>query len=248
MTVVITGKKEKKMIQTTSHRYADSQTWLLQTRYRLQSRFGVRFWQVMLKINAWLKRAVDILGSTVALILFTPIYMVTGAAIVIEDGFPLFYNQTRVGKHGRLFRMYKFRSMFKNADEIKSTLVSDDITGGVIFKMKHDPRITRTGRIIRKLSIDELPQMWNVLKGDLSLVGPRPPIPSEVAEYTEWDRKRLDVTPGLTCTWQVSGRSDIDFTQQVNLDIDYIKKRSILEDIKLLLRTVPAVLTGKGAY
>lgn len=216
--------------------------------HNIESMITVKLWQSTGKLNHILKRLVDIVGSIVALILFTPIYLVTGAAIIIEDGFPLFYNQTRVGKHGRLFKMYKFRSMFNNADEIKSTLTSDDITGGVIFKMKNDPRITRSGRIIRKLSIDELPQMWNVLKGDLSLVGPRPPIPSEVAEYTEWDRKRLDVTPGLTCTWQVSGRSDIDFEQQVNLDIDYIKKRSILEDIKLLLRTVPAVLTGKGAY
>jgi len=214
----------------------------------LKSQLTIKSWQMFRRVNVILKRVIDIVGAIVALILFTPIYLVTAIAIVIEDGFPLFYNQIRVGKHGRLFTMYKFRSMFNNADEIKANLVSDDMTGGVIFKMKNDPRITRTGRIIRKLSIDELPQLWNVLIGDLSLVGPRPPIPSEVAEYTEWDRKRLDVTPGLTCTWQVSGRSDIDFTQQVNLDIDYIKKTSILEDFKLLLRTIPAVLTGKGAY
>lgn len=235
--------KKNKQIKFVAGQSALSMTW-----NSLKSQITIKSWQVFRTSNVILKRAIDIVGAIVALILFTPIYLVTAIAIVIEDGFPLFYNQIRVGKHGRLFKMYKFRSMFNNADEIKANLVSDDMAGGVIFKMKNDPRITRTGRIIRKLSIDELPQLWNVLIGDLSLVGPRPPIPSEVAEYTEWDRKRLDVTPGLTCTWQVSGRSDIDFNQQVNLDIDYIKKTSILEDFKLLLRTIPAVLTGKGAY
>jgi lipopolysaccharide/colanic/teichoic acid biosynthesis glycosyltransferase len=144
--------------------------------------------------------------------------------------------------------MYKFRSMFNNADQIKNNLQSDDMTGGVIFKMKKDPRITRVGRIIRKLSIDELPQLWNVLNGDLSLVGPRPPVPKEVIEYSLWDRKRLEVKPGLTCTWQVSGRSDIDFKNQVKLDIDYIKQRSLKFDFILLLKTIPAILSGKGAY
>ncbi|MBC8193568.1 MAG: sugar transferase [FCB group bacterium] len=229
-------------------RFVYSQTGFPQFQAKLETFFTVRSWKSLGQLNLILKRSLDIIGSLVALILFTPIYLVTMTAIVVEDGFPLFYNQTRVGKYGRLFKMFKFRSMFNNADEIKASLSSDEMTGGVIFKMKQDPRITRTGRIIRKLSIDELPQMWNVLKGDLSLVGPRPPVPSEVAEYTEWDRKRLEVTPGLTCTWQVSGRSDLDFNQQAHLDLDYIKKKSFLEDLKLLLRTIPAVLSGKGAY
>ena len=168
--------------------------------------------------------------------------------ISTTEAINLFYSQIRVTKRGRLFRMWKFRSMYRNADEIKQSLQSDEHTGSVIFKMKNDPRITRTGRIIRKLSIDELPQLWNVLVGDLSLVGPRPPLPAEVAEYSSLDLKRLIVTPGLTCIWQVSGRSDIDFENQVLMDIDYIKQRSFITDLKLLLKTIPAVLSGKGAY
>lgn len=200
------------------------------------------------KFNSILKRTLDIVGSIFFMILLSPVYLLTAAAIMIEDGYPVFYNQYRVAKKGKLFKMYKFRSMYRNADERKKELESDDMTGGVIFKMKDDPRITRTGKIIRKLSIDELPQLWNVLKGDLALVGPRPPIPDEVAEYGSWEWKRLDVKPGLTCTWQVSGRSDIDFDTQVQMDIDYINNWNVLKDIQLLIRTVPAVLSGKGAY
>lgn len=200
------------------------------------------------KLNRRVKRALDMLGSGILLLALTPLFLVTAGAILIEDGRPLFYSQTRVTKRGRLFRMWKFRSMYNNADEIKATLQSDDHTGSVIFKMKADPRITRTGRIIRKFSIDELPQLWNVLVGDLTLVGPRPPLPAEVAEYSGLDVKRLSVTPGLTCIWQVSGRSDIDFDTQVLMDIDYIKQRSFFTDLKLLLKTIPAVLSGKGAY
>lgn len=205
-------------------------------------------WKGIRLLNQSLKRLMDMVGALAFLIVFSPIYLITALAIVIEDGRPIFYNQIRVGRRGRLFRMYKFRSMYRDADARKQELESDEMTGGVIFKMKNDPRITRTGRIIRKLSIDELPQLWNVLKGDLSLVGPRPPLPAEVAEYSHLDRKRLEVTQGLTCTWQVSGRSDIDFENQVQLDIDYIKQRSFLADVRLLLKTVPAVITGKGAY
>ena len=209
---------------------------------------GLFSWQAIHIFNTLVKRGMDITGSIIFLILFSPIYFVTVLAILIEDGRPIFYNQIRVARHGRRFKMYKFRSMYRDADKRKADLESDAMTGGVIFKMKNDPRITRTGRIIRKLSIDELPQLWNVLVGDLSLVGPRPPLPAEVAEYSGWDRKRLDITPGLTCTWQVSGRSDIDFENQVKLDIDYIKHRSILADMILLLKTIPAVMSGKGAY
>jgi lipopolysaccharide/colanic/teichoic acid biosynthesis glycosyltransferase len=214
----------------------------------LNSKIRIAAWKFVLQMNTALKRTLDIVGSAVFLLAFSPIYLITSLAILIEDGRPIFYSQTRVAKRGRHFKMWKFRSMYKNADSMKADLQSDNMTGGVIFKMKHDPRITRTGRIIRKLSIDELPQLWHVFTGDLSLVGPRPPIPVEVAEYTPWDMKRLEVTPGLTCTWQVSGRSDIDFATQVNLDIDYIKQKSFFMDLVLLLRTVPAVLSGKGAY
>jgi lipopolysaccharide/colanic/teichoic acid biosynthesis glycosyltransferase len=144
--------------------------------------------------------------------------------------------------------MYKFRSMIVNADKMKDTLLDQNESGGVIFKMKRDPRITRVGRVIRKLSIDELPQLLNVLKGDMSLVGPRPPVPREVAEYELSDRRRLDMVPGLTCLWQVAGRSDIDFEGQVRLDVQYLESQSLKGDIILLLKTIPAVLSGRGAY
>ncbi len=144
--------------------------------------------------------------------------------------------------------MYKFRSMIVNADKVKNELMDQNEAGGVIFKMKRDPRITRVGRIIRKLSIDELPQLYNVLKGDMSLVGPRPSLPKEVDEYTLSDRRRLEVIPGLTCLWQVSGRSDINFEGQVRLDVQYLESQTFWGDIALLLKTIPAVLLGKGAY
>jgi lipopolysaccharide/colanic/teichoic acid biosynthesis glycosyltransferase len=205
-------------------------------------------WKTGLAGKHIFKRSLDIAGALFFLILLAPLFLLTSLAILIEDGRPIFYNQTRVSRGGRLFRMFKFRSMFNNADELKKTLQSDESTGSVIFKMKNDPRITRSGKVIRKLSIDELPQLWNVLIGDLSLVGPRPPLPDEVAAYSAMDVKRLTVTPGLTCIWQVSGRSDIDFENQVLMDIDYIKQRTPMTDLKLLLKTIPAVLSGKGAY
>jgi exopolysaccharide biosynthesis polyprenyl glycosylphosphotransferase len=194
------------------------------------------------------KRLVDILGSFCALILLSPIFAITALAIKLESSGPVFYSQKRVGKWGRVFIMYKFRSMVMDADKMKDQLLDKNESGGVTFKMKRDPRITRTGAIIRKLSIDELPQLCNVLKGDMSLVGPRPPVPREVAEYQISDRERLNIIPGITCIWQVSGRSDIEFKQQVALDVQYIESQSFWGDIKILLKTIPAVLSGKGAY
>ena len=229
-------------------KYGSGHSSVINIRETLRIEAKIITWQMLVNTNEFLKRALDMIGSAIFLIAFSPIYLVTSLAILIEDGRPIFYSQTRVAKKGRHFKMWKFRSMYKDADRRKAELDSDDMTGGVIFKMKNDPRITRAGKIIRKLSIDELPQLWHVFTGDLSLVGPRPPIPSEVAEYSSWDKKRLEVTPGLTCTWQVSGRSDIDFDTQVNLDIEYITTRSFLKDLILLFRTVPAVLSGKGAY
>jgi lipopolysaccharide/colanic/teichoic acid biosynthesis glycosyltransferase len=155
----------------------------------------------------------------------------------------------RVGQWGREFRFPKFRSMVLDAEKRKQDLLGVNQHGeGITFKMKRDPRITRTGAILRKLSIDELPQLWCVLKGDMSLVGPRPPVPSEVARYTLADRRRLDIKPGLTCIWQVSGRSELAFDKQVNLDVQYIDSHSLWLDIALLLKTIPAILTGRGAY
>lgn len=213
--------------------------------YFLFKKYG---WICATESAYFVKRAMDIAGSAALLLILSPVFFLTALAIKREDGGAVFYSQTRVGKWGRLFKLYKFRSMIPNADKLKDQLLGQNEAGGVIFKMKDDPRVTRVGRVIRKLSIDELPQLWNVLKGDMSLVGPRPPVPREVAEYTYSDRRRLDAVPGITCIWQVSGRSDIDFQGQVRLDVQYIESQSVLMDIKLLLKTIPAVIFGKGAY
>jgi lipopolysaccharide/colanic/teichoic acid biosynthesis glycosyltransferase len=185
----------------------------------------------------------------VGLILLAPLFFAVALAIVIEDGWPVLFAQTRVGQNGRQFKFYKFRSMVRNAEKLKDQLVQQNESGdGVIFKMKRDPRITRVGRFIRRFSIDEMPQFLNVLIGDLALVGPRPPVPREVAEYTLEDRKRLHAKPGLTCLWQIQGRSEIPFKEQVRLDLQYIQSQSLRKDIVIMLKTVPAVLLGRGAY
>lgn len=196
-----------------------------------------------------LKRTCDIVVSLTAGILLLPLFIVVAACIKLTDRGPAMFWQARVGQWGREFPFPKFRSMIVDADRMKDQLLAqNEHVSGVTFKMKRDPRITWIGRIIRKLSIDELPQLWCVLKGDMSLVGPRPPVPREVALYTLADRRRLDVIPGLTCTWQVSGRSNIPFDEQVHLDVLYIESQSFWVDLRLLLKTVPAVLFGKGAY
>ncbi|CAM2010050.1 Sugar transferase [Acanthopleuribacter pedis] len=195
----------------------------------------------------WAKRLFDIFASGALLLALSPLFLFL-IVFIKRDGGPAFYSQTRIGRYGREFRFWKFRSMVPNADKMKKELMEqNEMEGGVIFKMKNDPRITPIGRIIRKLSIDELPQLWNVLRGDMSLVGPRPPLPNEVAHYTSEERRRLDAEQGITCIWQVSGRSDIPFDDQVKLDVEYIQNESLWNDIKLLLKTIPAVLLGKGA-
>lgn len=205
-------------------------------------------WNIVINTSLFLKRLFDIIFSLWFLIMFSPVYLLTILAIKLESPGPAFYFQTRVGKWGKTFKMIKFRSMVMNADKMKDQLMDKNITGGITFKIKDDPRVTKVGKFIRKFSIDELPQFINVLLGDMSIVGPRPPVPREVKEYDLDDRQRLDITPGITCIWQVSGRSDIDFKGQVKLDVQYIQSQSFLSDIKLLLRTIPAVLFGKGAY
>lgn len=196
-----------------------------------------------------MKRALDITGSLFALIALGPLFLVVAILIKLEDRGPIFFRQIRVGRFGREFGMWKFRSMRVDAEaRLKEVLAQNQHSGGVTFKIKNDPRITRMGRFIRKYSIDELPQFWNVLVGDMSLVGPRPPVPREVALYSLADRRRLAVKPGLTCIWQISGRASIDFPGQVQLDVRYIESRSFREDVKILLKTVPAVLSGDGAY
>jgi lipopolysaccharide/colanic/teichoic acid biosynthesis glycosyltransferase len=224
------------------------------------SRASVRYlrWRQRAKLAAWeanltvllaLKRAIDIAGSLAGLLLLLPLFAGVALAIAVEDGWPVFYTQSRVGLHGRVFRFFKFRSMFRNADKMKDQLMAaNESKDGVIFKMKRDPRITRVGRIIRRFSIDELPQLANVLLGDLAIVGPRPPLPREVALYTLQDRKRLHVKPGLTCLWQIQGRSEIPFAEQVRLDLQYIHSRGLWRDVMIMIKTVPAVLLGRGAY
>jgi len=211
----------------------------------------VRAWQFKRRTRSYrsVKRAIDVVGASFGLVALAPLFALTAAAIYLTDPGPVFYAQTRIGYRGRRFNMLKFRSMVVNADAVKDSLLAqNESAGGVLFKMKRDPRITRVGAIIRRFSIDELPQLWTVLTGDMTLVGPRPPVPREVAEYSLADRDRLEALPGITCIWQVSGRSDIDFAGQVKLDRDYINNQGIAQDIAILLRTIPAVISGRGAY
>ncbi len=215
----------------------------------VSSRSKILLWKFTIKFSYFLKRLLDILVSGTALLVALPFFIMLGIAIRIESRGPVIFTQKRVGKDGRHFKFYKFRSMVSDAEKLKDKLVQENESkDGVIFKMKKDPRITKIGAFIRKFSIDELPQLLNVLIGDMSLVGPRPPVPREVAEYTLEDRKRLHAKPGITCTWQISGRSDIPFKIQAELDKEYIRSKSFWKDIRILLLTIPAVITGKGAY
>jgi exopolysaccharide biosynthesis polyprenyl glycosylphosphotransferase len=195
------------------------------------------------------KRTMDILGAIVGLILTSIIFLVVAIAIKIEDPKgTVFFSQIRVGKNGKEFKMYKFRSMVSDAEEKLNDLLKYNEVTGAMFKMKNDPRVTKVGRFIRKTSIDELPQLWNVLKGDMSLVGPRPPLPREVEQYTEYDKQRLLVTPGCTGLWQISGRSNVGFKDMVELDLQYIRNRSILLDLKILFKTVFVLFGSKDAF
>ncbi|MFT5661305.1 MAG: exopolysaccharide biosynthesis WecB/TagA/CpsF family protein [Sulfurimonas sp.] len=196
-----------------------------------------------------LKRILDVVSVFIAMLFLSPLMLGVVILIKLESKGAAFFHHKRVGRNGKVFNMYKFRSMVENAEVLKESLMGmNESKDGVIFKIKSDPRITKVGKFIRKWSIDELPQLFNVLRGDMSLVGPRPPLPSEVEGYTSDDLKRLHVAPGITCYWQISGRSEIPFKQQVDLDKKYISTCSLWTDIKILFATVPAVLAGKGAY
>lgn len=194
------------------------------------------------------KRGFDILASGVALVLLSPLFGVLTVKIKKEDGGPAFYSQTRIGKNGKPFKMWKFRSMIVNADKMVKQLEEQNEIDGAMFKIKDDPRVTKIGHVIRKYSLDELPQLWNVLKGDMSLVGPRPPLPMEVADYTDYDKLRLSVTPGCTGLWQVTKRNDADFDEMVELDLEYINKSSLWFDFKILLKTVGVIVHPNSAY
>lgn len=219
-------------------------------RWEQRTKSKMRLWNLTITSLRGVRRGIDIAGSICALLAFSPIFAITAFLIKLEDRGPIFFKQTRVGLGGRPFGMWKFRSMVVNADKLKDQLLSTNEhgAGGVTFKMKHDPRITRVGRWIRKLSVDEFPQFFNVLCGEMSLVGPRPPVPREVSEYKAFHLRRLRVKPGITCLWQIGGRSDIDFEGQVRLDLQYIRSSTPWLDLVILVKTVPAVLFGKGAY
>lgn len=194
------------------------------------------------------KRWFDAAAAGVALLLLAPLFLVIALAIRVEGAGPTFYCSWRVGRGGRRFRFYKFRSMVVGADTYRDHLLHRNEADGPVFKIASDPRITRVGRFLRRSSLDELPQLWNVLVGDMSLVGPRPPIPDEVLQYEPWQLRRLSVRPGLTCLWQISGRSRIGFDEWMRLDMEYIDRQGLALDLAILIRTIPAVVSGEGAY
>lgn len=196
----------------------------------------------------FIKRAFDIFGSIIVCVVFFWLFAAVAIAIKLDDGGPVFYVSERVGKGGRIFKFYKFRSMKKNADELKCEVMHLNEMEGGLFKIKNDPRITRVGKVLRRTSLDELPQIFNILKGDMSFVGPRPPLPSEVEDYADKAFAKLSVIGGLTCYWQISGRSNIDFDGMLKLDEKYIAERGVWTDIKILFKTIPAVFKGDGAY
>ena len=200
------------------------------------------------KLYLFTKRMLDILGSLTGILLLSPIFLIVAICIKIEDPKgKIFFSQVRNGLHGKEFNIYKFRSMVHNAEDLLEQLKSKNEMDWPVFKMKYDPRITKIGRIIRKTSIDELPQLFNILKGDMSLVGPRPPIPSEVNQYNDYQIQRLMGKPGLTCYWQIGGRNNIDFDEWVELDLKYLKERNIFIDLKIIMMTIPVLLGDKNA-
>jgi len=199
-------------------------------------------------LYAGTKRLIDLFVAAAALLLLSPLLALLALAILIEDRGPVFFNQTRVGRNGRRFRFYKFRSMVRNAEQLKIELQTHNEATGPIFKMRADPRITRVGRWMRRLSMDELPQLVNVLRGEMSLVGPRPQLPCEVARYTPAQRARLSVQPGLICLREISGRSNLSFERWIELDLEYVRSRSLATDLRILLGAIPAVLSGDGAF
>ena len=195
-----------------------------------------------------IKRIFDIVAATCGIVLLSPLMIIIAVLIKTEDHGPIFYKQVRVGKNGKTFKMYKFRSMFVNADKMLAKLKEHNDVEGPMFKMKDDPRITKVGHFIRKHSLDELPQFLNVLRGDMSLVGPRPPLPSEVEEYSEYDKQRLFVIPGCTGLWQATERNEVGFNEMVQLDIEYIQKAGFLFDLWIIWKTVEIVIKPNGSY
>ena len=188
------------------------------------------------------------MAASFGLLLTSPVLLLFALLIKLDSRGPVLYRSTRLGKHGRPFTFYKLRSMYAGADRERERLQHLNEVDGPVFKISRDPRITRIGRWIRCTSVDELPQFLNVLRGDMSMVGPRPPLPSEVEQYEAWQRRRLEVKPGITCLWQISGRSRLGFNEWMRLDLEYIKRQSLATDLRILWRTIPAVISREGAY
>ncbi|MDU6365072.1 MAG: sugar transferase [Clostridium sp.] len=193
------------------------------------------------------KRALDVIASFLGLVILSPILLIVAILIKLESKGPAIFSQSRIGLNGKEFKMYKFRSMVQNAEELKEKLAKQNEMSGPMFKMKNDPRVTKVGKFIRKTSIDELPQLLNILKGDMTLVGPRPSLPREVEKFESWMLKRLEVKPGLTCYWQVSGRNNIDFYEWMKLDLKYVNDMGFWLDIKLIFKTVAVLFGDKNA-
>ncbi len=194
------------------------------------------------------KRTFDLAVASVALVLLVPIIPVIAAMIRLDSPGPVLFKQDRLGKNGRVFKFYKFRSMHIDAERHKQEVESLNEQDGPVFKVRSDPRITSVGKFLRRSSLDEIPQILNVFRGEMTVVGPRPPLPSEVEHYQPWHRKRLEVRPGITCLWQISGRSHLSFNEWMRLDMEYLKQRSFRTDLLILLKTIPAVIARKGAY
>jgi exopolysaccharide biosynthesis polyprenyl glycosylphosphotransferase len=202
-------------------------------------------------ITGWnyvLKRSSDIALAGIGALIMLPFMLMIAAAIKLDSAGPVFYAQQRIGRHGKPFRCFKFRSMVVDAELMVGELAELNEASGPLFKLRDDPRRTRVGRFLRRFSLDELPQIWNVLTGEMSIVGPRPNLPSEVEQYQEWHKKRLLVSPGITGLWQVSGRSDLTFDEMALLDVYYVENWNVLSDLSIMLRTIPAVLRARGAY
>lgn len=222
---------------------------LLGITHSLRFHYKRLLWLVVISGTYLLKRLFDIVLASLLLVLSSPLTLAVALLIRLDSPGPVLFCQVRVGRWGRLFPMWKFRTMYVDAEQRLAILhTHNEMAGGVTFKMRRDPRITRVGRFLRRSSIDEVPQLWNVLLGHMSLVGPRPALPHEVDKYSLEDRRRLEVIPGITCLWQISGRSELPFPKQVKLDVQYIESHSLWQDIKILLKTVPAVFLGRGAY
>jgi lipopolysaccharide/colanic/teichoic acid biosynthesis glycosyltransferase len=241
----LTGSERTELLEELYKKYGKGSSGN-QKRLYLRKKY---FWLFTTVGALALKRLIDIVISLTTLIITLPLWLIIALCIKLHDAGNVFFISQRVGKWGKEFTLLKFRSMILHAENVKKDLLKQNKhQSDIKFKMKEDPRVTWIGRFIRKFSLDELPQLINVLKGEMSLVGPRPPLASEVANYTIAQRQRLDIKPGLTCIWQINGRSEIPFNEQVNLDLEYIESRSFWMDLVILVKTIPAVFFGRGAY